>query len=57
MKEFWSNVVAFFAIFGEMLRQMYICLTTDSLDYERKQDLMFYEEASEPILEDEVLDK
>ena len=53
MKEYLSVVVAFFAIFGEMVRQMYICLKTPSLDFERKQDLMFAEEASGEILEEE----
>jgi hypothetical protein len=53
MKEFLKVVVAFFAVYGEMFRQMYLCVTTDSLEYERKQDLMFYEEASKPILEEE----
>ena len=53
MKDFLKVVVAFFAVYGEMFRQMYICLSTDSLDFERKQELMFAEEASKPILEED----
>lgn len=53
MKEFGKIVVAFFAVYGEMFRQFYICMTTDSDEFTAKQDAMFAEEASKAIITEE----